>query len=134
MVGKCGRRRLERRQRLLGVAVASVPVGLLVGVATGIALRVPRGRLWLGIAATGCLLVVGGYITYSQWSRPNASNGGWPSWFNAISGLTWAAVLFLAADATVELVLRRRAAARARADGQDAADQGDPVDASPRSG
>ena len=119
---------------LLGVAVASVPVGLLVGVATGIALRVPRGRLWLGIAATGCLLVVGGYITYSQWSRPNASNGGWPSWFNAISGLTWAAVLFLAADATVELVLRRRAAARARADGQDAADQGDPVDASPRSG
>jgi hypothetical protein len=59
--------------------------------------------------AMGCLLAAGAYVTFSQWASPNQSNGGWPSWFNAISGLTWAAILFLAADAAVELVQRRRA-------------------------
>jgi arabinofuranan 3-O-arabinosyltransferase len=92
-----------------GVVIASIPVGLIVGLATGVALRKPRARRWLGMVAMGCLLAAGAYVTFSQWASPNQSNGGWPSWFNAISGLTWAAILFLAADAAVELVQRRRA-------------------------
>ncbi len=93
--------------------IASPLTGVIVGVGTVVALRKPEMRLWLGLAAVACLLGAGGYILISQWSDPTRSTGGWPTGFGGAAGLAWAAVMFLGADATVELVFRRRAAKEA---------------------
>ena len=90
-----------------GWAIASLPTGLIVGVATAIALRRPTARLWLRLVAAGCLVATLIFIFVIQWADAFSSNGGWPGRFGGATGLTWAAVLFLAVDALTELILRR---------------------------
>ena len=87
--------------------IATPLVGLVVFAASGLALRFPKTRLLLGFAAAGCLLALSVYVTLRQSVFHFQANGGWPARFDNTAGLAWAAVLFLAADATIELIMRR---------------------------
>jgi arabinofuranan 3-O-arabinosyltransferase len=89
--------------------VISAPVtGAIVAVATGVALLVPRLRTLLGVAAVGCVLAAGVYVVAHQGAAHVTADGAWPSHFELASSLTWAGVIFLGADATVEVFRRRR--------------------------
>jgi arabinofuranan 3-O-arabinosyltransferase len=89
--------------------VISAPVtGAIVGVATGVALLVPRLRMLLGVAAVGCVLAAGIYVVAHQGSAHVTADGAWPSHFELASSLTWAGIVFLGADATVEVFRRWR--------------------------
>ncbi|HEY1987997.1 MAG TPA: alpha-(1-_3)-arabinofuranosyltransferase family protein [Acidimicrobiales bacterium] len=111
-----GARRLPVRSSVIvGVATGAVagvittPVtGLIVGVATLVALLVPRLRMLLGLAAVGCVLAGGIYVVARQGSAHIVDSGSWPSEFGLASTLTWAGVAFLGADGTVEVVRRWR--------------------------
>ncbi len=88
--------------------VITVPVtGVIVAAATLVALTVPRLRMLLGLAAVGCVLAAGVYVIVRQGSAHIVDSGSWPSEFGLASTLTWAGVVFLGADATVEVVRRR---------------------------
>ncbi len=100
---------------IVGVATGAVagvittPVtGLIVGATTLVALLVPRLRMLLGLAAVGCVLAAGIYVVARQGSAHFVDSGSWPSEFSLASTLTWAGVVFLGADATVEVVRRWR--------------------------
>jgi hypothetical protein len=87
----------------------TVPVtGVIVGGATVAVLLVPRLRLVLGVAAVGCVLAAGIYVLAHQGAAHVVADGSWPSNFGLASSLTWAGVVFLGADATVEAVRRWR--------------------------
>jgi arabinofuranan 3-O-arabinosyltransferase len=96
---------------LAAALIASFLIGVLVGVATGVALRVPKSRVFLGVIAAGLVVAAGAYITVSQGIKPLHPNGGWPAGFGPAGNLVWAGVLFLGADAVVEIVMRHRAPA-----------------------
>ncbi|HEV3266609.1 MAG TPA: hypothetical protein VG014_13880, partial [Acidimicrobiales bacterium] len=93
----------------LVAGVITVPVtGVIVAAATLVALMVPRLRRVLGLAAVGCVLAAGIYVVVRQGSAHIVDSGSWPSEFGLASTLTWAGVVFLGADATVEVVRRWR--------------------------
>jgi len=103
-------------------------IGALVALGVVVVLRVPRTRLVLGVVATGLVLVTGVSIMIGQAVDPARANGGWPSGFGFADGLAWAGVLFLGADAVVELMsrVRRRNEDSASADGPiDGSDRGE---------
>jgi arabinofuranan 3-O-arabinosyltransferase len=126
----------------LAAGYISAPLtGGLVGAGVVVVLRVPRFRLLLGAAATLMVLATGAFVVIRQGVVPTRANGGWPSQFGGADGLAWAGVLFLGADAIVELVTRRRlpasgsntAAAPQPSSASEAA-VGDLADAPPESG
>jgi hypothetical protein len=100
--------------------IASPLVGLVVFAASGVVLRFPKTRVLLGLAAAGCLLGLGVYVTIRESVFHFPANGGWPAAFSNTKGLAWAAVLFLAADATIEIIMRR--VNHRNADGQNSED------------
>ncbi len=92
---------------LVGGLIARPLTGLIVGVATLISLLVPRVRVVLGLAAIGLLIAAGTYTVVEQSHLGDAAvGGGWATYFGAASNLAWAAVVFLGADAVVELISR----------------------------
>jgi hypothetical protein len=92
----------------LAASYISAPlIGGLVGAGVLVVLRVPRLRLLLGVAATAMVLASGTFILIRQGVDHSQANGGWPAQFGGASGLAWAGVLFIGADAVVELVTRR---------------------------
>ncbi|HVB93315.1 MAG TPA: hypothetical protein VND67_03270, partial [Acidimicrobiales bacterium] len=91
---------------LVGGFISRPVTGLAVGVATLLALLVPRTRLLLGVAAVGLMIAAGTYTVVEQARFHIAVNGNWAMHFDLSSDLAWAAVVFLAADATVEVIRR----------------------------
>jgi arabinofuranan 3-O-arabinosyltransferase len=92
----------------LAAAYISAPLtGGLVGAGAVAILRMPRLRLLLGAAATLMVLATGAFVVIRQGVIPTRANGGWPSQFGGADGLAWAGVLFLGADAVIELMTRR---------------------------
>ncbi|HWF23179.1 MAG TPA: alpha-(1-_3)-arabinofuranosyltransferase family protein [Acidimicrobiales bacterium] len=91
---------------LVGGFISRPITGLAVGVATLLALLVPRTRLLLGVAAVGLMIAAGTYTVVEQARFHIAVNGNWAMHFDLASDLAWAAVVFLAADATVEVIRR----------------------------
>jgi hypothetical protein len=78
---------------LVGVvafAIAAPLTGMFVGAATGFAVRNPRLRWLMGLAAALLVFVAGVVIVAWQGSSPFAANGGWPAEFGVASGLVWA--------------------------------------------
>ncbi len=104
--------------------IAPPVTGLVVGVATLVVLRRPRLRLLLGLVAAGCVLAAGIYVIARQVLDQEPANGGWPGLFGIASALTWAGIMFLMADATLEIIERWKANRRRRGtppdDGNDA--------------
>jgi hypothetical protein len=86
--------------------------GAIVGAATIAALMVPRARTLLGMAAAACVLAAGIYVVARQGSAHIPAGGSWPSQFEPANSLAWAGVVFLGADATVEVVRRWHATRR----------------------
>jgi hypothetical protein len=95
-----------------GAGLIAAPLtGVAVFAATLLALRVPRLRWLLAIAAVVCVGAGGLFVLLHQAIDPTRSGGGWPVGFGAASGLVWAGVLFLGAEGVCELtgrVQRRR--------------------------
>jgi hypothetical protein len=90
-------------------AIASPLTGLVAGAAAACALRKPAARRVVGLAAAALMVVAGADVVLTQWLDPVRATGGWPVAFGVAGDLVWAAVLLLATDAAVELVLRYRA-------------------------
>jgi hypothetical protein len=86
--------------------IAAPLTGLAVGAALAVVLRRPRWRLMLGTVAVVCVIVTAVFIVVSQGVDPKPANGGWPSAFGTANAIVWVGILFLGADAIVELVVR----------------------------
>jgi hypothetical protein len=94
---------------LAGWLISTPLIGLLVGIATAMALRIPRVRGALGFIAAALIVLAGVYITVRQGIRHIPANGGWPAGFGPAGSIVWAGVLFLGADGVVEVTLLRQA-------------------------
>jgi hypothetical protein len=80
-----------------------------LGVAAGVtlALSVPRARGLLALAVVG---FAGGAVVYIivEQATQHFPSGGWPTHFEEANVLVWTAIVFLGADAVVEVVRRSR--------------------------
>jgi hypothetical protein len=115
----------------LAAAIISPPfTGIVIAVATFVVLRVPRLRLALGLIAAGLVLATSVYIMIRQGRDSDLPNGGWPGSFGLSTDLVWAAVMFLMADAVIEVIQRRSAAKRRRAGTVPGAEPADHTDGS----
>jgi arabinofuranan 3-O-arabinosyltransferase len=93
----------------LAAGLISAPlVGGLVGIGIVVVMRKPRLRLLLGGAATVLVLAAATFIIVRQGVDVSQANGGWPSEFGGATGLAWAGILFLGADAVLEIRDRLR--------------------------
>ncbi len=82
-------------------------VFLGVSVGAALALMVPRARGLLGLAVIG--FVIGDIVyTIALQASQHFPNGAWPTHFEQANILVWVAIVFLGADAVVELVRRFR--------------------------
>ncbi len=111
---------------LVGAVIARPLTGVVAGAATLLALLVPRTRLLLGLAAVGLMIAAGTYTIVEQAHLHASLNGDWASNFEVASNLAWAAVVFLGADATVEIV-RRLVSARSPTGGPTGGPTGPPT-------
>jgi arabinofuranan 3-O-arabinosyltransferase len=92
----------------VGTAIAAPATGLAAGAATGIVLLVPRLRALLGLAAVAGVVAAGVYTAAHQAAVHAPVNGSWPLYFGTASQLAWVGVVFLGADAVVDVLMRRR--------------------------
>ncbi len=90
-------------------AITSLLPGAAVAVATAVVLLVPRLRVVLGLAAIAGILAAGAYVALHQHAAQVPPGGNWTLSFGTAAELAWAGVVFLGADAVVEVVLRRNA-------------------------
>lgn len=106
----------------LVAGIASRPwIGLVVGVAVAAALRWRRARAVLTAGSVGALGIAALYVVVQQGRYRYPTIYNWPSNFGGVADIAWLAVMFLGADALVQLV--RRHAARRRAAEPDQADR-----------
>ncbi len=91
----------------LAAGLTAAPLtGLAVAAGIALVLRRPRWRLVLGTVAVVCVIATGVFIVVSQGVDPKPANGGWPSAFGTANAIVWVGILFLGAEAVVELVVR----------------------------
>jgi arabinofuranan 3-O-arabinosyltransferase len=82
--------------------------GVAVGIATATALLLKEGR---AILTVGSVLLVGGaglYVVLHQASGHFIAGGFWPAQFSLAATMTWMGVVFLGADAVIEVGRRVR--------------------------
>jgi hypothetical protein len=92
---------------LVAGVISSAPAGAAVGVASALVLLVPRLRAVLGVAAVAAIAAAGVYTAVHQAQAHVPADGAWPLSFATAADLAWAGVVFLGADAVVEVVRRR---------------------------
>ena len=100
----------------VAAVIAAPKVGLAVGAASVVVLLVPRLRILLGLVAVAGIAASGWYTAAHQAALHVPADGSWPLSFQTASNLAWAGVVFLGADAVVEVVLRRRRRGSRRTD------------------
>jgi arabinofuranan 3-O-arabinosyltransferase len=88
-------------------AISSPVAGLAVGLATIVVLLVPRLRVLLALGAIAGIVASGAYVALHQAATHVVANGTWTMSFNTAARLAWAGVVFLGADAVVEVISRR---------------------------
>ena len=89
-------------------AIASPVAGLVVGAATIVVLLVPRLRIVLGLGAIAGIVASGAYVAIHQAQLHVVANGTWTMSFSVAAQLAWAGVVFLGADAVVDVISHRR--------------------------
>ena len=95
------------------VAAVLVPPPAFLAIFAGVALAmlaalvIPRARGLLALAVVG-FAVGGAAYTVAKQASQHFPPGGWPVHFEAANVLVWTAIVFLGADAVVELLRRRR--------------------------
>ena len=95
---------------LLGALAVTPWVGVVLALAVLLVMLRPRWRALLTIVPIVALMVCGAYIAAKQWHSHLPATFEWPTFFAPVRTVGWIAVVFLAGDAIVELVRRRRAA------------------------
>jgi hypothetical protein len=91
----------------VGAAVVTPWVGVLVGAATLLVLVAPRWRGVLSLVPAIALAGCGAYIAAKQFHTHLPATFEWPTFFWQVRTLGWIAIVFLAADALVEIVRTR---------------------------
>jgi len=92
-------------------AISAPYIGLVAGLAVAVALVVPRVRAGISLAAVGFIVAGAISVVAGQALHPQPESSNWPAYYHSAAGLVWIAVVFLGADALVE-VARRLAARR----------------------
>jgi arabinofuranan 3-O-arabinosyltransferase len=92
----------------VAAAIASPAAGLGVGVATGVVLVLPRLRVLLALGALVGMVAGGAYVVIHQHTERVPAGGQWPAAFATAATLVWVGVVFLGADAVVDVLQRRR--------------------------
>ena len=82
-------------------------VGVAVAVATATGLAWPGGRTTTSLTALGLVVACGAVVVYGQATAPVPASSTWPDVYEGAALLAWMAVVFLGADALVELVRTR---------------------------
>ena len=91
----------------VGAAVVTPWVGVLVGAAVLLVLLAPR---WRGVVSLVPVIALGGcgaYIAAKQFRTHLPATFEWPTFFWQVRTLGWIAIVFLAADALVEIARTR---------------------------
>ncbi len=96
---------------LLSAALVSPVAGVIVALATAVALLVPRGRLLTRVGPVVCLGVSALYVLQVQARHALPTDGDWVAAFGKVTTISWLTVLLLASDQLVAQLQRRRAAA-----------------------
>ncbi|MCK9921706.1 alpha-(1-_3)-arabinofuranosyltransferase family protein [Frankia sp. AgPm24] len=96
----------------LSTVLVSVPAGVVVALATVVALLVPRGRWLTRIGPAVCLTVSALYVLEVQDRHALPTNGDWVSSFGRVAVISWLAVLLLATDQLVTVLRGRRRGTR----------------------
>jgi arabinofuranan 3-O-arabinosyltransferase len=91
----------------VGAAVVTPWVGLLVGAAVLLVLLAPRWRGVISLVPVIALAGCGVYIAAKQFRTHLPATFEWPTFFWQVRTLGWIAIVFLAADALVEIVRTR---------------------------
>ncbi len=99
---------------IVGAAVSSVWVGVVVAVLVAAVAWWPRARFLVSLGAPSALAVAALYVIVQQHRYDYVADLDWPARFTRVNDLAWLAVLLLVADVVIE-ALRRRATARADA-------------------
>jgi hypothetical protein len=84
----------------------------ILAAATLAALWWPRARALLRLFPALAIALCGLYILVQQYRHHFAPRFEWPTFFGRVNQLAWLAVLALAADAIIEIVLERRRRSR----------------------
>ena len=108
-------------------AIAQPAAGLAVGMATAVVLLVPRLRVVLGLLAIAGIAAAGAYTALLQHADHVLPGGNWTLSFGEASRLAWAGVVFLGADAVVDVILR----GRRQLDGREPTEPTDPEPTDP---
>ncbi|EIV93579.1 alpha-(1-_3)-arabinofuranosyltransferase family protein, partial [Frankia sp. QA3] len=96
---------------LLATVLVSVSAGIVVALATVIALLAPRGRWLTRVGPAVCLAVSALYVLEVQTRHSLPTNGDWVEAFGRVATVSWLAVLLLATDQLVAVLQGRRRAA-----------------------
>jgi hypothetical protein len=91
----------------VGAAVVTPWVGLVLGAAVLLVLLFPRWRGVLSLVPAIALAGCGAYIAVKQYHVRLPATFEWPTFFWQVRTLGWIAIVFLAADALVEIVRTR---------------------------
>jgi hypothetical protein len=91
----------------VGAIVVAPWVGLLVGAAVLLVLLAPRWRAVLSLVPVIALGGCGAYIAAKQFRTHLPATFEWPTFFWQVRTLGWIVIVFLAADALVEIVRTR---------------------------
>ncbi|MCM3924418.1 alpha-(1-_3)-arabinofuranosyltransferase family protein, partial [Frankia sp. AiPs1] len=96
---------------LLATVLVSVAAGIVVALATAIALLAPRGRWLTRIGPAVCLAISALYVLEVQARHSLPTNGDWVEAFGRVATVSWLTVLLLASDQLVAMLQGRRRAA-----------------------
>ncbi|MBX6388353.1 MAG: hypothetical protein IRZ08_05030 [Frankia sp.] len=91
--------------------IVSPQAGAITAAVTLVAALVPRGRVLLRVGSVAALAISAAYVLQVQIRYNLPVNGSWVAKFDKVALVSWLAVLFLGADATLAL-LHGRAARR----------------------
>ncbi|WP_007519443.1 MULTISPECIES: alpha-(1-_3)-arabinofuranosyltransferase domain-containing protein [Pseudofrankia] len=98
----------------IGAFIASPAAGAATAAVTLVAALAPRGRVLLRVGSVAALAAAAAYVIEVQVRYDLPVNGSWVAEFDKVAIVSWLAVLFLGADATLAL-LHGRANGRAAA-------------------
>jgi arabinofuranan 3-O-arabinosyltransferase len=87
-----------------GFPLVAVPLAI----ALVVALRQPRWRSWLGLAAAGCYLLTGAYVVVQQHRNRYLPDFTWPTHFDRVNILALLAIFLLLGEAILDIARTRR--------------------------
>jgi len=102
----------------VGAFIVSPAAGAVTAVVTLLAALAPRGRVLLRAGSVAALAVSAAYVIEVQARYDLSVNGSWVAQFDKVATVSWLAVLFLGADAALEL-LHGRASRRSASEAPD---------------